>query len=173
MGPKFYNKIYLGFKTVSKALFLGIACFVFAVGTAFAQPATGLHFDGVNDNVSVPVNPSLNISSAITIETWIKPTKSSGVQDIVCKARSGADNGYILRTISGWANIDFWLYMNSFGWRRLSVPFGTSKLGQWHHIAATYDGKVMRVFVDGVQAGQLIFTGSIITNNNQISDNSF
>ncbi len=169
MGPKFYNTKNLRFKTVLQVLLLSLTCTVFAVGTAFAQPASGLHFDGVNDNVSVTVNPSLNISSAITIETWIKPTKASGVQDIVCKARSGADNGYILRTISGWANIDFWLFMNGFGWRRLSVPFGSSKLGQWHHIAATYDGKVMRVYIDGVQGGQLTFTGSIITNNNPLT----
>jgi hypothetical protein len=169
MGPKFYNRINLRFKTVSKALLLGLACFVLTAGTAFAQPASGLHFDGVNDSIAIPVNPSLNISAAITIETWIKPTKSSGVQDIVSKARSGADNGYLLRTLSGWSTIDFWLYMNTFGWRRLSVPFGSSKLGQWHHIAATYDGKVMRVFVDGVQAGQLNFAGSIITNNNNLT----
>ncbi|MBI2273886.1 MAG: HYR domain-containing protein [Bacteroidetes bacterium] len=169
MGQKFYNRINLRFKTVSKALLLGFACFAFTAGTAFAQPASGLHFDGVNDNIAIPVQPALNISSAITIETWIKPTKASGVQDIISKARSGADNGYILRTLSGWSTIDFWLYMNSFGWRRLSVPFGSSKLGQWHHIAATYDGKIMRVFIDGVQAGQLIFSGSIITNNNPLT----
>jgi len=169
MGPKFDNKINLRFKTVVKALLLSLACFAFTAGTAFAQPASGLHFDGVNDSIAIPVNPSLNISAAITIETWIKPTKSSGVQDIISKARSGADNGYLLRTLSGWSTIDFWLYMNGFGWRRLSVPFGTSKLGQWHHIAATYDGKVMRVLIDGVQAGQLNFAGSIITNNNNLT----
>ena len=169
MGPKFYNRIHLRFNTVSKALLLSLACFVFTANSSFAQPASGLHFDGINDNISFPVQPALNISAAITIETWIKPTKSSGVQDIISKARSGADNGYLLRTLSGWSTIDFWLYMNGFGWRRLSVPFGSSKLGQWHHIAATYDGKVMRVFINGVQAGQLNFSGSIITNNNPLT----
>jgi len=85
MGPKFYNRINLRFKTVSKALLLGLACFALTAGTAFAQPASGLQFDGVNDSIAIPVNPSLNISAAITIETWIKPTKTSGVQDIVSK----------------------------------------------------------------------------------------
>jgi hypothetical protein len=170
MGPKFYTRNYLRFATVLKASLLSLACFAFAAGTVFGQtPASGLHFDGVNDVVSVPVNPSLNISSAITIETWIKPTKITGIQDIVSKARSGADNGYILRTLSGWSTIDFWVYMNGYGWRKLTVPFAAGRLGEWHHIAATYDGLTMRVFIDGVQVGQLNFAGSIITNNNPLT----
>ncbi|MBI2282409.1 MAG: HYR domain-containing protein [Bacteroidetes bacterium] len=128
-----------------------------------------MNFDGLNDNVSIPVQPALNISAAITIETWIKPIKPNGVQDIVSKSQSGTESGYMLRTISGWITIDFWAYMNGYGWKRLSVPFGAGKLGQWHHIAATYDGKVMRVFIDAVQAGQLNFSGSLITNNNPLT----
>lgn len=169
MGPKLYTKTRLRFPSFTKAMLLCLVTSVIFISGAWAQPASGLNFDGVNDNVSIPVQPALNISAAITIETWIKPTKANGVQDIVCKAQSGMDNGYILRTISGWTTIDFWAYMNIYGWRKLSVPFGASKLGQWHHIAATYDGKVMRVYIDGVQAGQLNFAGSIITNNNPLT----
>lgn len=169
MGPKLYTKTGLRFQSFAKAMLLCLVTSVISISGVWAQPASGLNFDGVNDNVSIPVQPALNISAAITIETWIKPTKANGVQDIVCKAQSGMDNGYILRTISGWTTIDFWAYMNIYGWRKLSVPFGASKLGQWHHIAATYDGKVMRVYIDGAQAGQLNFSGSIITNNNPLT----
>jgi len=170
MGPKFYNRIHLRFKTVTKVWLLGLACFVFATGTVLAQPASGLNFDGINDNVTIPVQPALNISSAITIETWMYATKTTGVQDILCKSSSSSNNGYIFpRTISGWTTIEFLVYMNGFGWRTLRVNYGADKRNQWHHVAATYDGNVMRIYIDAVQAGQFAFSGTILTNNNPLT----
>src|SRR5262249_14065065 len=35
--------------------------------------------------------------------------------------------------------------------------------GAWHHLAATYDGSVLRMYVDGVQVGTLNAPGNIAT----------
>ncbi|MBC8404603.1 MAG: PQQ-binding-like beta-propeller repeat protein [Planctomycetes bacterium] len=36
-------------------------------------------------------------------------------------------------------------------WLRAPTAYAT---GSWHHVAATYDGKIMRLYVDGVQVGE-------------------
>jgi hypothetical protein len=137
---------------------------------SYSQAATALNFDGINDVVSVAVKPALNISSAITLEAWIKPIKITGVQDVICKSSSSANNGYIFpRTPNGWTSIDFLLNFNGFGFRTLSVPYGKSKANQWHHVAATYDGFKMRTYIDGVLAGEFSFAGTITVNNNPLT----
>jgi hypothetical protein len=44
-----------------------------------------------------------------------------------------------------------------------------AKANQWHHVAATYDGFKMRVYIDGVLAGELSFAGTITVNNNPLT----
>src|SRR5690348_17166862 len=45
-----------------------------------------LNFDGVDDNVLINSNSSLNITTNITLEAWIYATKNSGVQNVICKS---------------------------------------------------------------------------------------
>jgi hypothetical protein len=42
------------------------------------QRANALQFDGTNDYVSISDTDSLDITSSITIATWIRPTDVSG-----------------------------------------------------------------------------------------------
>ena len=144
---------------------------VLSVGYTYAQtPATALAFNGLNNIITVPVSPTLNISSAITIESWIYVTKTNGVQDVISKSSSGVTNGYIFpRTTDGWRNLDFWLNFNGGGQQVLSVPYGTAKKNQWHHVAATYDGYYMVIYIDGVLAGTKAYTGTITVNNNPLA----
>lgn len=141
------------------------------MGSASAQlGATALNFDGSNDYVSIPVDPAFNVSSAITIEAWINPSKTTGTQDILSKSNATSNNGYIFpRTSDGWKTIEFLANINGYGWKVLKVNYGVAKLNQWHHVAATYDGLKMRIFIDGVQAGEFAFAGSITVNNNPLS----
>lgn len=146
-----------------------VACILFATHS-FAQPATALNFDGINDHVVVPVKPALNVVNAISIEAWIKPSNNGGTQDVISKSSATANSGYIFpRTISGWSTIEFLLNFSPGGWKTLRIPYGTNKIGEWHHVAATYDGFTMRIFIDGALMGSLNFTGSINVNNNNLT----
>ena len=46
----------------------------------------------------------------------------------------------------------------------LSAP-ETLALGPWHHVAATYDGQLMRLFIDGEEQGTLERSGAIGPSN--------
>src|SRR6185312_13492785 len=91
--------------------------------------ANALDFDGTNDNIIVPSNSSLNISSAITIEGWLYATKNSGVQNVLSKSSRSVNNGYIFpRTDNGWTDFVFYISLNN-SWITVSYPYPS--LNSW------------------------------------------
>jgi hypothetical protein len=119
-----------------------------------------LRFDGINDWVTVPDSAALDLSSAMTIEAWVNPSVVGGWQTVLLKEGTG--------------NMAYELYSNN-DVSRPGVYFtggngtirsatGTAKLAAntWTHIATTYDGTNMRVYVNGVLVRTVARSGSII-----------
>ena len=46
-----------------------------------------------------------------------------------------------------------------------STPAGRPPVGQWQHVAATYDGTIARIYIDGVEAASTTFTGNVGNSN--------
>lgn len=125
-----------------------------------------LSFDGTDDYIRIPGHNSLDIASAITLEGWIYATKNTGIQNVLAKSSNSPNTGYIFpRTDDGWANIAFYLHIGS--WRLLSAPFPS--LNAWHHVAATYDGSQMRIYINGNLAASRAQTGAITVNANALT----
>lgn len=103
-------------------------------------------------SVEVPYAAALNTPGAMTVEAWIKTsyvnsgTEASG-QGVVTRENGG---GFSLNTgrlgFGGAAAF-------SVGYPTWLVGSTAVNDGQWHHVAATYDGVYSRLFVDGVQDG--------------------
>jgi hypothetical protein len=53
------------------------------------------------------------------------------------------------------------------GWRTLSAIYPS--LNAWHHLAATYDGATMKLYIDGVLSASQAQTGTIATNTNSLT----
>ncbi|SJZ53391.1 choice-of-anchor A domain-containing protein [Sediminibacterium ginsengisoli] len=133
-----------------------------------AVPAKGLNFDGIDDEISIPNNTSLNVSNAISVEAWIYPTnKTRLVQDVLAKSSRTNNTGYIFpRTDDGWDSFTFYLNITGQGWVSLTAPYAA--VNQWNHVAATYDGTAMKIYLNGVLAGSRPMTGAITTNTNAL-----
>ncbi len=128
-------------------------------GSAYA-----LQFDGTDDFVNVSNSPSLNPSNQITIEFWIKINSLNNMH-IIDKAPPQPfgfpGTGYHINIGNG--TVQFTL--NNDGANALLITVNQLSLGQWHHVAAVYDGIVMKVFIDGIQDPQTrSFTGTISLN---------
>ena len=125
-----------------------------------ATPPSGevLNFDGVNDFINIPHNALLNITNSITVESWIKTTSSSE-RYITTKYD---DSWYLAINGAGAAPGKASFYLNNPG-PTISWLHGTSTVsdGNWHHIAGTYDGTVMKIYVDGKLENQAVKTTSL------------
>jgi hypothetical protein len=113
----------------------------------FAQ-STALHLDGVNDYVSISNKSSLNGPSKITIESWVylENFNSSPCGDCAPVVWQ-QDNAYRFGTGNA-QGIHFTLAGSS-GNQSLNIS-SALKANTWHHIAGTFDGSKMRVYVDGI-----------------------
>jgi hypothetical protein len=134
-------------------LLLGLAAFSL-------QAQNALHFDGIDDRVDCGNDVSLQLSGQLTLEAWIYANtwKISVFQGcIINKEQNVPDYGYMLRAGQG-GRLGFNLGNGS--WHEIiSAPL--LSLNTWHHVAATYDGSKMRLFIDGVQTDSLSLTISI------------
>jgi hypothetical protein len=104
-----------------------------------ADPAAG--FDGANDSVRIRNAPSLNPTSALSIETWLRPG-SLASSSLVRK-----DTQYMLRLTSG-GRIVFRIWKGGTA-NEVSVP-GAVTADSWSHLVATWNGSTMELWVDGV-----------------------
>jgi hypothetical protein len=113
------------------------------------QEVNSLSFDGVNDYVSMGYNSLLQPTTAVAVEAWVNCTNwgAAGNHAIVS---TFATQGYILRLESGvlYARV----YRNG---AIVSASANVSAYTGWHHVAFTYNGRVIRLVIDGMQANAI------------------
>ena len=55
---------------------------------------------------------------------------------------------------------------NPTSWKEAVSPASTLALGTWTHVAGSYDGQNLKVFINGVEQNSVAFQGSIVTSPN-------
>ncbi|CAN5826136.1 hypothetical protein BH23ACT10_BH23ACT10_39400 [soil metagenome] len=121
----------------------------------------GLSFDGSNDLVTVADDASLDLSAQLTLEAWVRPAQSSKGKAAVLVKEATSGPVYALHS--------------SGAGRRASGAVATSGLveatgprlsaGQWRHLAVTYDGASVQLYIDGQTAGSQSTSGLVTTSD--------
>jgi hypothetical protein len=117
---------------------------------ASATGSGALSFNGTSQYVDLGNPSDLNINGQITLDAWIKPESTSGLQDIVSHGyQLGPDAEDFLRIVNGDYQVGSWNDNNAFA--QAAIP--ASDIGQWVNLAGVYDGTQWILYRDGVQVG--------------------
>ena len=118
---------------------------------------SALEFHSGEDMVRVEHSDDLTLQT-FTIMAWIKTSSAGTGEALIHKQTGSPDRNYILN-IRGddWARASF----RSAGADANENCDGTTNVhdDEWHHIAATYDQKNLKVYVDGELDGELSVLG--------------
>jgi hypothetical protein len=108
-------------------------------------------FDGNDDCIQVP-NMGQFGQAQITLSLWLRQDIADSCSPLAKPADSvgsTADTWQIETTTTN--QLNFASSHGSTANARISTPTNTLVVGQWQHIAATYDGATKRLYVDGAQ----------------------
>mgnify|MGYP001408671588 CR=1 FL=1 len=163
------------FNKLPKYFLLSSVVFFF-IAPLFSENS-GLDFDGSNDYVNVSNSSSLQISSDITLEAWIKLDNLSGSKIVIIKTDGGsaADMSYSLRVpssgnvvrfaIGGGSGVDF----DGEGSVSETIDSPSLTSGIWYHVAGVRNGTTMILYLNGKSvATSTRFRNSISVNSGSL-----
>ena len=120
-----------------------------------------LSFDGTDDYVEVPQSSSLDIVDSVSVTAWVYPTASPNLATILSRWYDGteSDRGIVLQLHNG--SCFFAVIDDS---NHLSATF-SFEINKWYYIAATWNGLVSRIYVNGIEIGNRYTAGSFTNQN--------
>jgi hypothetical protein len=135
-----------------------------AIWTASGKYGSALSFNGTSAWVTIADAASLHLTTGMTLEAWVRPTSGSGWRSAILKETPGglawslytANNGS--RPV-GYAHVD------------ADVPVtGTAAvaLNAWTHVALTFDGAALRLYVNGTLLSTTNLAGAMATSTSAL-----
>ncbi len=132
---------------------------------AFDQTAgNALMFDGSNDVIAVPASDSINLSVG-TWEAWVKLNTLSHHNRIIFKEGADQLGKYELYALDSNNGNAFKADVVVGLQRYTATASGVSATsGTWYHLAATFDGTNLKIYVNGTLRGTTAVAGTIDAN---------
>jgi len=123
-------------------------------------------FNGTNAMVTVADSASLDLTTGLTIEAWVRAADTSAVwSTIALKERpNGMCYGLYAKTSSSGPSLQVRTGGSEPRTPNVAVPGANT----WVHVAATYDGSTLRMYVNGGQVAGANATGAVTTSNSAL-----
>jgi hypothetical protein len=146
-----------------------------------AKAGQGLWFSDYGQLVSVPDSPSLDSTNQLTLECWFFQTSlgqlGQWVVTPIVEKGDAASLGFgspssnlqfyigLTNTTGAGYDPDHWFFQVGVRLSSgLAIVTGSTAvhIALWHHVAMTYDGANLKLYVNGNQEGDVGATGSIV-----------
>uniref|UniRef100_UPI003562EA24 LamG domain-containing protein n=1 Tax=Neptunomonas sp. TaxID=1971898 RepID=UPI003562EA24 len=119
-------------------------------------------FDSADDYVRLPDTNEVDLPDTLTAMAWVYLNSTpSGLKTILSKDTNYEFHVNTNREI-------FWWWNDANGITRSFTSGVQIGLGQWHHVAITYQSGLQIIYIDGQEAARRTFTGQLITNSNDL-----
>lgn len=144
-------------------------------GASFAAGKVGqaFSFDGVNDFARVNKTPSLDVGAQGTIEFWMKADPSNAMTTYQGLLTSDffaieISNGFVIgpKGVNFVISTDGGASETTFSYPTTADVNGGGAVvsaGVWHHVAGTYDGAKLQLYIDGQPWGNPSFHSGAIS----------
>lgn len=135
-------------------------------GATWTQGVSGscLHFDGATGNVRVLNAANLNPVNEITMMAWARTEENK-----TCKVFQKGDwDGHGI----GQGNWDGWqvsVRLSDNTSKSIHWGDGLPVINQWYHLAMTYDGSILKMYINGQLKNSLAATGVLKVNTRTLS----
>lgn len=128
---------------------------------AFADSRNALDFDGSNDYVDCGNSATVqrNGTQSFTLEAWVKPNGGVWTAVVSKFVHTASNEGYSLEIFSD--NKVSLLYGNNWSDWNATTSSVALTAGVWSHIAATYDGTTVKIYINGLLTQSATWTNGI------------
>ncbi|MHA0856130.1 glycoside hydrolase family 2 TIM barrel-domain containing protein [Paenibacillus sp. CMAA1364] len=113
--------------------------------------------------VTFPNDPKFNLTGSLTLEAWIKPLSNIANSPIITKG----DTQFSLK-MNGTNKLEVFIYRNG-TWNSAIADLPSNWLNNWHHVAGTYDGVELKLYLDGQFVATKAVTGALTANAFQLA----
>jgi hypothetical protein len=127
---------------------------------ATGKYGNALSFNGTNSWVTANNAAALNLTNRMTLEAWVYPTTTNGWRTVIMREPNA---NYYLDSSNGSftgagpsAGVNNGTFQDVYG--SSSLPVNT-----WSHLAATWDGTTLRVYVNGTQVASKAISQTTVT----------
>jgi hypothetical protein len=131
-----------------------------ATWSTAGKNGNALSFNGTSNYVQVPDSASLDLTTGMTLEAWLRPSAlGTAWRTVLFKTQTGG------MVYSLYANQDTTRPIGQVNIAGETNAVGSAALAlnAWSHLAATFDGSALRLYVNGSLVSTTVITGSIPT----------
>jgi hypothetical protein len=120
-----------------------------------------LSFNGTSTRVNIADSASLDLTNGMTLEAWVNPSALGTVwRTVVMKEQPPSDLTYAL-----YANTDTTRptgHVFTGGGETILRGTAALPLNAWTHLATTFDGSTLKLYVNGTQVSSVTVAGPIV-----------
>jgi len=130
---------------------------------------SALKFDGNKDFVKVSDSSSLDFSSAVTVMAWVYlPTGAHYLYSRILgkdASNGGVNLDFDIANDSGYLQVGLGTDGGSSGEAIVVYSVGVVPRNAWTNVAMTYDGSLIKIYINGTLDSTYSWTGGFTTNN--------